>query len=82
MVPHSVQRNTVIGTPQERCLEMHQSGLLATMLWMRSRPQPGIHCTRSIQSRALRRRSFFSIEMNHWGVARKMTGFLQRQQWG
>ena len=27
---------------------MHQSGLFATMLWIRSRPQPGSHCTRSI----------------------------------
>jgi hypothetical protein len=33
-------------------------------------------------SRDLARRPFFSMEMNHCSVARKMTGFLQRQQCG
>ena len=54
------------------------------MLWMRSSPQPGIQrvfamaesaCSRSVGVPASR-------AMNHWYVARKMIGFLQRQQTG
>ena len=53
------------------------------MLWMRSLPQAGIHRTaESMARRALPRKSACSMLMNHWVVARKMTGFLQRQQWG
>jgi hypothetical protein len=61
---------------------MHQSGRFSIMPWMRSRPQGGTHCTRSISASAVARMSAASIEMNHWGVARKSTGSLQRQQWG
>src|ERR1700738_2266085 len=43
--PHFVQSTAGIGTPQTRCREMHQSGRLATMLYMRSWPHDGIHFT-------------------------------------
>ena len=59
---------------------MHQSGRLSSMPRMRSRPHGGIQTTRSIACSAFRRKSLFSIEMNHCSVARKVTGFLQRQQ--
>ena len=35
----------MIGTPQTRWREMHQSGRVAIMLQMRSSPQPGIQLT-------------------------------------
>ena len=38
--------------------------------------------TLSMAARAFFRRSFFSMEMNHCSVERKMMGCLQRQQWG
>ena len=72
-----------MGTPQLRWREMHQSGRKAIMLWMRSLPQAGIHSTsRSMASRAFWRSPPASMAMNHWVVARKITGSLQRQQWG
>jgi len=80
--PQSSQSSTVIGTPQERWREMHQSGRWAIMPAMRSRPHAGIQRTRSICSSAASRSPPSSIEMNHWLVARKMTGCLQRQQCG
>src|SRR6185436_7971887 len=43
--PHLVQSTAGIGTPQTRWREMHQSGRFATMLYMRSWPQDGIHFT-------------------------------------
>jgi hypothetical protein len=43
--PHEVQSSAGIGTPQARCLEMHQSGRFDTMLKIRSRPHEGIHFT-------------------------------------
>src|SRR5205823_8892620 len=50
--PHDVQSTAGIGTPHTRCREMHQSGRLAIMLYMRSRPHDGIHRTwRSMFSR-------------------------------
>ena len=49
---------------------------------IRSLPQGGIQRTWSMASSACWRKPFFSIEMNHCSVARKMTGFLQRQQCG
>ena len=80
--PQSSQSSTVIGTPQERWREMHQSGRWAIIPAMRSRPHEGIQRTRSICSRAAVRSPPCSIEMNHWLVARKITGCLQRQQCG
>ena len=63
-----------MGTPQTRCRETHQSGRLAIMPEMRSRPHSGSQRTPWMASRDLPLRSRCSMEMNHWGVARKMTG--------
>src|SRR5712692_5921083 len=43
--PHFVQSTAGIGTPHTRWREMHQSGRLATMLYIRSWPHDGIHFT-------------------------------------
>ncbi len=92
--PQLAQSSAVIGTPHARWRETHQSGRLATMLKMRSRPHGGIHSTsRSIAwsaaSRSVRgeRPSGVttgspSIRMNHCDVARKITGLWHRQQCG
>src|SRR5215471_7547144 len=85
-LPQLEHKNTAIGTPQTRWREMHQSGRVAIMLEMRSSPQAGSQITCLISSR-VRLRSVpslmgVSIEMNHCSVARKMTGWWQRQQWG
>src|SRR4249920_3502617 len=74
--------NPGIGTPHTRCRDKHQSGLLAIIPLIRSLPQGGIHWTCSISASVFFRRSFVSIDTNHCSVARKMTGFLQRQQCG
>src|SRR5215469_12005029 len=50
------QKKIGMGTPQTRWREMHQSGRVATMLEIRSCPQPGSHLTFAISSSALRRR--------------------------
>ena len=71
-----------IGTPHERCRLMHQSGRRETIASMRVLPQEGSHCTLPIASSVRPRRSLWSTEMNHCSVARKITGFLQRQQCG
>ena len=34
----------------------------------------------SIEARAFLRKSFFSIEINHWGVLRKMSGAFERHE--
>ena len=46
----------------------------------RSLPQEGTQRTSSQAAMASSLKD--STEQNHWGVARKMMGFLQRQQWG
>ena len=61
---------------------MHQSGRCSSMLLMRTSPQPGCQVVCFTASSARFRPSFLSTEMNHWSVARKMTGSLQRQQQG
>ena len=72
-----------MGTPHSRWREMHQSGRVAIMLLMRSSPQAGNHFTRPMPSSARsRRRPSPSRATNHCSVARKMIGFLQRQQIG
>ena len=50
------------------------------MDFMRSMPQPGTQRTSSQAAQASSLKA--STEQNHWGVARKMMGPLQRQQWG
>ena len=47
---------------------------------IRSLPQVGTQRTSSQAAQASSLKD--STEQNHWGVARKMMGFLQRQQWG
>ena len=71
-----------MGTPHSRWREMHQSGRVAIMLRMRSWPQAGYHSTSSTAFSACPRKPFSSRAMNHCSVARKMIGFLQRQQTG
>ena len=69
-----------MGRPQRRWREMHQSARSRTMLVMRSPPQAGSQVTFSQAFTASSLKA--STEQNHWGVARKMMGCLQRQQWG
>jgi hypothetical protein len=52
------------------------------MLAILSSPQVGIQRTFFISFIAFSLKSFLSMEMNHCAVARKITGFLHRQQWG
>ncbi len=47
---------------------------------IRSLPQAGTQRTSSQAAMASSLK--LSTEQNHWGVARKMMGCLQRQQWG
>ena len=75
-----------MGTPHTRWRDRHQSGRTSIMPRMRSRPQAGIQVVRSISASVRARRLLGSpsspSRANHWVVARKMTGFLQRQQCG
>jgi hypothetical protein len=72
-----------MGTPHSRWREMHQSGRVAIMLPMRSSPQAGYQRTFLIASSVRSRsRPSPSRAMNHCSVARKMIGFLHRQQIG
>ena len=80
--PHDVQSNAGIGTPQARWREMHQSGRASIIERSRLRPCGGTKRVSSIAVRAFTRRSFVSIEMNHCGVLRKMSGALERQECG
>ena len=59
---------------------MHQSARSRIMAFIRSMPQPGTQRTSSQAATACSLKA--STEQNHWGVARKMMGFLHRQQWG
>ena len=59
---------------------MHQSARSRIMDSIRSWPQSGIHFTASAAAQASSLKA--STEQNHWGVARKMIGLRQRQQWG
>ncbi len=90
--PVSLWRNTVIGTPQARWRETTQSGRPSTMPRMRRSPDWGTHSVSPIALLASWRRlwlpllgtplSGLSMAMNHCGVLRKMTGFLERQECG
>ena len=59
---------------------MHQSARSRIMDFIRSMPQPGSQRTSSQAATSASLKD--STEQNHWGVARKMMGFLHRQQWG
>ena len=80
--PSFFEVNSAIGTPQARWRLMHQSGRPETMAWMRLRPWGGTQRVSSMACSALARNSFFSIEMNHCGVVRKISGALERQEQG
>ena len=68
--------NRVMGTPQVRCRDMHQSGRLFTMLSIRAWPQSGSQVVSLIALLASSLKPAWSILMNHCGVARKMIGVL------
>src|SRR4030043_2390016 len=74
MAPQDRHSKAGMGTPHLRCRDIHQSGRALTILAMRSSPQGGIQFTVLIASRAFCLRQLWSMEMNHWEVARKMTG--------
>src|SRR5712671_4198626 len=85
--------NTAMGTPQARWREITQSGFELTMPLMRFRPEGGTHCAPGIagwRRRAAGRPAWalpfsaisLSIAMNHCGVLRKITGFLERHECG
>ena len=81
--PVRLSTNTVIGTPQARWRLMHQSGRLATIEPSRLRPCSGTKCVFAIASSAFSRmRSGPSRRMNQFGVARKISGALERQECG
>ena len=69
-----------MGRPQRRWRLMHQSVRSRIMERIRSLPQAGTQRTSSQAAMASSLK--LSTEQNHWGVARKMMGCLQRQQWG
>ena len=77
----------MIGTPQARWRDTTQSGLVTIMPVMRFSPCGGTHAVSSIAFSARSRKDSvpsigLSMAMNHCGVARKITGFLERQEWG
>ena len=57
------------GTPQDLCLEMHQSGLPSTIDNSLSLPFDGKKLVSLIALIAFFLKEFFSIEINHCGVA-------------
>ena len=77
-----------IGVPQDRCLEIHQSGLALIIEVIRVSPWEGIHWTFLILAKPIFRRvrldvdERLSIEINHCSVARNRIGVLVRQQCG
>ena len=82
-----------MGTPQARWREITQSGLLLIMPLMRFCPDGGTHWVTAIACSARARKvspgfalppsaTGLSIAMNHCGVLRKITGFLERQECG
>jgi hypothetical protein len=81
--PERFSTNTAIGTPQARCRLMHQSGRPATIAPRRLRPASGMKRVSPIAPSARARIALpSSIAMNHCGVARKITGFLERHECG
>src|SRR4029078_10961575 len=85
--PVSLCTNTVIDTPQARWRDTTQSGRVSTMPLMRFSPCDGTQRVSEIALSARARSVLLasmalSMAMNHCGVARKMTGFLDRQECG
>src|ERR1700681_106695 len=79
---HTLQTTEGIGVPQTRWRETHHSGWLPTICDMRVSPHGGTHFTSCTARSARARSALRSIPINHCAVARKTTGFLQRQQCG
>ena len=74
---------TVMGTPQARWRLTHQSGRPAVMAARRLRPVSGTKRVSAIAAIAFSRmRLPSSSAMNHCGVARKISGFLERHECG
>ena len=77
-----------MGTPQARWRDTTQSGRVSIMPVMRFSPCGGTQrvSPMAFSARARSVSDFSSkprsMAMNHCGVARKMTGFLERQEWG
>ena len=80
--PVSLCTKTVIGTPHSRWRETHQSGRVSIIARIRFWPIAGTQCVSSIAASATSRKLLVSMLMNHCGVLRKITGFLERQLWG
>ncbi len=70
-----------MGEPQSLWREIVHSRRFSTIAPIRFTPKAGTHSTFSRISVSARSRSA-PRSMNHWCVARKTTGLLQRQQWG
>jgi hypothetical protein len=49
---------------------------------MRLRPWGGTQRTSSMAASALARSPVVLMLMNHWGALRKISGALERQEWG
>ncbi len=81
-LPQSHAASAGIGVPQVRWREMHHSGWFSIICAHALSPHAGVHATCGIFSTMLLRSRLTSIAMNHCAVARKITGFLQRQQCG
>ena len=80
--PVSRRTKTVIGTPQARWREMHQSGRVSIIPRSRRCPEAGTKRVASTASSAVCRSPVASIEMNHCGVLRKIRGAFDRQECG
>ena len=80
---HSRQTKAGTGTPQYLCRERHQSGRSFTIAEILSFPAAGTHFTScSIALISFPLKPSLSMDKNHCLVARKIIGFLQRQQCG
>ena len=80
--PERLSTKTAIGTPQARWRDTHQSGRVSIMPCRRFCPEAGTKRVASMAASAVARSPVFSMLMNHWGVLRKMSGALERQEWG
>ena len=81
-VPSWRETKTAIGTPQTRWRESTQSGRVSIIERIRARPLGGTQRTRSMASSAVARSPVVSMLMNHCSVLRKISGALERQEWG
>ena len=89
--PVVLSTNIAKGEPQARWRLISQSGRPSTIDRMRLRPPAGKKSVASMASSAVSRRvrplwagssRGSSMRMNHWGVLRKITGALERQECG